>query len=102
LNFEPKYDGNLPQQDHMFSQGELIKADLKKEKINDIGNIRYIGGGENNWKKDTPFKTWIETLPKEEKEKHLIPKGDWNVNNYDDFVKKRKELIFDEVKKFLG
>lgn len=99
LNFKPKSNENIPQQDHLFSKKEL--GDLfKKEEIDNIGNIRYVGASENNWKKDMPFKNWIKTISLEEKEKHLIPEGNWNTNNYKEFIKERKKLMFEKVKEF--
>jgi len=101
LNFKPKYDGNIPQQDHIFSKKEL-RSLFKKEEIDNIGNIRYIGANENNWKKDTSFKDWIKNISQEEREKHLIPEGNWNTNNYKEFIKKRREKIFEKIKEIFN
>ena len=89
--------GNLPEQDHIFSQDELRQAKIPDEKINSIFNIRYIGSSENKSKSNTPFIDWIDDNwdNKDELKKHLIPEGKWNVKSYDDFLKKRKKLMED-------
>jgi hypothetical protein len=95
INFQPKLKGNLPEQDHIFSVDELKKANISEDKINCIFNIRYIGSIENKGKSNTSFSEWIRCIgnDKAELKKHLIPDGKWNVNNFQDFLKKRKELI---------
>jgi len=100
LNFKPKFNGNLPQQDHIFSVNEL-KGNYKREDIDNIGNIRFVSAAENNLKKDTPFNVWIKTISDEEKEKHLIPEGEWNIENYKEFLEKRRELIFNKIRNIL-
>lgn len=95
INFQPRLKGNLPEQDHIFSQNELKCAGVPEEKINSIYNIRYIGGSENKIKSKTPFSEWMDSIgqSKEELKKHLIPDGEWSVENFNDFLKERKELI---------
>ena len=100
LNFKPNFNGNLPQQDHIFSVNEL-KGKYKRQDIDNIGNIRFVSAAENNWKKSTPFNVWIKTISDEEKEKHLIPKGEWNIENYKEFLQGRRELIFNKIKDIL-
>ena len=97
INFKPRMKGNLPEQDHIFSQDELRQAKIPDEKINSIFNIRYIGSSENKSKSNTPFIDWIDDNwdNKDELKKHLIPEGKWNVKSYDDFLKKRKKLMED-------
>lgn len=95
INFQPRMKGNLPEQDHIFSQDELGRAKVPENKINSIFNLRYIGSSENKIKSKTPFSAWIKSVGANDDElkKHLIPKGDWSVNNYDDFLLARKKLI---------
>jgi len=95
INFQPRLKGNLPEQDHIFSQNELKCEGVPEEKINSIYNVRYIGGSENKIKSKTPFHEWMDSIGrnKEELDKHLIPDGKWSVGNFDDFLKKRKVLI---------
>ncbi len=95
VNFQPKLKGNLPEQDHIFSQDELKTASIPEKKIDSIYNIRLIGGSENKIKSKTPFAEWMESIGenKDELKKHLIPDGEWSVQNFDDFIEKRKELV---------
>lgn len=95
INFKPRMKGNLPEQDHIFSQDELKHANIPDDKINNIFNIRYIGSSENKIKSNTPFGDWMKIIgsKKDELKKHLIPDGKWNVKNYDDFLNERKKLM---------
>lgn len=95
INFMPRMKGNTPEQDHIFSRDELKKAHISEERINSIYNIRYIGGTENKIKSKTPFKEWRKSIGANEAEltKHLIPAGDWSVENFEEFLQARKQLI---------
>lgn len=95
INFKPRMKGNLPEQDHIFSQDELRRANISDDNINSIFNIRYIGSSENKSKSSTPFAEWMKSIEanKDELKKHLIPEGKWNIKNFNDFLNKRKELI---------
>jgi uncharacterized protein with ParB-like and HNH nuclease domain len=98
INFQPVLEANIPQQDHIFSQDELRKAGKKEDEINTIFNLRYVGRAENQLKSYKPFKEWIKNQSKEDKKMHLIPDGDWDTNNYSEFIKQRKEKIIDAFK----
>ena len=95
INFQPRMKGNLPEQDHIFSQDELKKADVDEKKINSVYNLRYIGSSENKTKSKTPFNEWMGSVGKSESElkKHLIPKGSWDIGSFDKFLAERKKLI---------
>jgi hypothetical protein len=97
LNFNPIYEGETPQQDHIFSQDELRNAGHNEGLINDIGNIRYVSASENQWKNATPFSQWISQTSPEEKGTHLIPLGDWKIGDYENFLEKRKELMLQKL-----
>lgn len=97
LNFNPVYEGETPQQDHIFSQDELGKTGYSESLINDIGNIRYVTASENQWKKATPFSQWISQITPEEKGTHLIPPGDWTTANYVGFLEERKKLMLERL-----
>ena len=98
LNFNPAYEGQTPQQDHIFSWDELAKAGYSESLINDIGNIRYVTASENKWKNAMPFAQWIGQTSQEERTIHLIPPGNWNIGKYKEFLKKRKELILQKLR----
>lgn len=97
LNFNSVYEGETPQQDHIFSQDELSRTGYNETLINDIGNIRYVSASENQWKNATPFSQWISQISPEERETHLIPLGDWKTASYTEFLEKRKELMLQKL-----
>ena len=101
INFSPRLDGNLPQQDHIFSKKELKDAGITEEKINSIYNIRLVSSLDNNWKSATPFSEWVNSLGNHKDDvfkQHSIPVGEWTVATYEDFLKKRKDEL---VKNFI-
>jgi len=93
INFKPKMKGNLPEQDHIFSQNELETAGISSEKINSIYNIRYLGSSDNKSKSDTPFADWTNAVDKNELNKHLVPNGSWDISSFDAFLKARGVLL---------
>lgn len=95
VNFQPRFKGNLPEQDHIFSYDELHKAKIPEEKINTIYNIRYIGSGENKIKSNTPYSEWIDSIGEEERKRHFIPEGKWGVDKFNEFLGRRKKLMED-------
>lgn len=92
VNFRPRSERNRPQQDHLFSKDEL-SSKYPIELVNSIYNIRFVGASPNQIKSCKPFKEWIATQTDADKEMHLIPDGNWDTNNYNEFLLKRKELI---------
>ena len=52
---------------------------------------------ENRWKLDTPFAEFIKTLSIDDKKAHMIPEGEWNMNNFKDFLAARRKLILERV-----
>lgn len=101
INFKPRLNGNLPEQDHIFSKNELKQAKFPDEMINSIFNIRYISSNENKSKSDTPFADWIKTVEADIDilKKHLIPEGNWEVSNFERFLEKRR-ILFESTFKY--
>jgi len=93
INFQPSLKQNIPEQDHIFSQSELRDNGVEEKLINSIYNIRYIGKASNQSKSNKPFAEWIKSQKEQEKEMHFIPKGNWSLKNYDEFLCERKKLI---------
>jgi len=96
INFTPLLEGNLPQQDHIFSKNELKKAGINDDKINSIYNIRFVSSLDNRIKSATPYLEWVDSLGTKKEEaftRHCIPDGDWTINNFDSFLQKRKEIL---------
>lgn len=101
VNFNPSFRGNVPEQDHIFSKDELTEAGAPPNRINKIYNLRYVTSTANRRKGGTKFKEWIQTLSEQEKHEHLIPQGEWDVENFQDFLNRRRELILEEINKRL-
>lgn len=97
INFSPSSRNNLPEQDHIFSQEELKDAKIPEKLINKLYNLRYATSTSNKRKSDTPFREWVRSLSPEEKVEHMIPRGDWSVENYQKFLEERKKLIVSKV-----
>jgi hypothetical protein len=97
INFQPVLKANIPEQDHIFSQDEL-KDEYAEQEINKIYNIRYVGKAPNQSKSNKPFSEWIKTQSEDDKIMHLIPDGEWDINNYTDFIAERKNKIMEAFK----
>lgn len=93
INFLPSMDGDKPEQDHIFSHDELEKANISEDEINNICNIRFVERTDNRVKSNESFITWITNQKAEDREKHLIPAGSWNVSKYSKFLVARKKLL---------
>ena len=89
---------NLPEQDHLFSQDELKNNSYSKDEINAIYNIRYLTSTSNKKKSKTPFNEWYSSITEDERKMSLIPTGNWNGENYKEFIKERRKLILDKLK----
>ncbi len=98
VDLKPASKTNLPEQDHIFSKDELHEKGYSENEINTIYNIRYLTSTSNKKKSKMPFGEWYDSITKEEKQTHLIPTGQWNGDNYKDFIKKRKNLILSKLK----
>jgi len=97
INFNPILDGNLPQQDHIFSKNELKNSGIPDEKINSIYNIRFVTSSDNKTKSAIPYEDWIISLNNRKDAvflQHSIPLGKWSIKNFDDFlINRKKEMI---------
>lgn len=100
INFQPILKGNLPEQDHIFSRHELEDADVHKEKINSIYNIRYVSAIDNKKKSSTPYSEWVANLGSRRDNvftTHLIPNGQWPLQQFDDFLRERKKKMLTQI-----
>ncbi len=102
IDFNSSYSGNLPQQDHIFSQSELRKNAVDEKLINSIFNIQYLDAHLNKSKNDMDIDKWMKKYSGEDKVKHLIPDGNWCIENYQDFLSQRKKLIKTKLNSFLN
>jgi hypothetical protein len=98
LNYEPLYENNLPQVDHIFPVSLLGKSGAyPKSEINQLANCMLLTRHENGpaQKTNTPPEEWFENKPGDYLDLHLIPRDRklWKLENFRDFTDARKKLI---------
>lgn len=105
---EMKYEQISFHQDHMHPESKFNKIELEKrglnwfDKRNSIPNLRILKGDENQSKKDTPLKEWINENPTY-KDKFISEDGmDYSFENFEHFYEHRKSNIKKELIKKLG
>ncbi|PQV43197.1 DUF262 domain-containing protein [Methanohalophilus euhalobius] len=114
LDFKNKFH-----QDHIyprsfFKRGKLEKYGITESKIefyldnfNYLVNIQLLEGIPNQEKSDMDFKEWLlKTYPderarKDYMEKHYIPDVNLSFDNFEEFIFKRKKLMFNKLKQIL-
>lgn len=118
FNYNPSYEGNKPQSDHIFPQSELIKhkeinPETGRNSIfkfpqnirNQIANLALLTSIENgaSGKLDTLPEEWFKDKDEKYLDMHLIPKDKnlWKVENFELFIKERKKLILEKFKHLL-
>ncbi|MFN6992554.1 MAG: hypothetical protein ACK4MM_07545, partial [Fervidobacterium sp.] len=99
---EVNKDFNI-EEHHFFPRRLLRNVGVEEEKRELLANITFINPGTNKRLRDQPY-TYIQKygIDKEELRKQLIPLEEdlWKVQNYDQFIEKRAELIASEINKF--
>jgi uncharacterized protein with ParB-like and HNH nuclease domain len=110
FNYQPTYNQNKPQVDHIFPQSMLKKIKItnpatgrkdvhkyKQNDINQIANCMLLTAQENGpaGKTDILPEEWFADKSKEYLEQHLIPQNKelWKLENFERFVEERKKLI---------
>jgi uncharacterized protein with ParB-like and HNH nuclease domain len=99
IDFNAVSEGNLPQQDHIIPQSLLKESNIPREKIDSIYNIQFLDAYLNKKKSDGD--SWINNLTNEERKKYLIPSGQWEATNFDQFLEFRKLLMVTKLKKLI-
>jgi len=117
----PKKDWGSVQyhQDHIFPESkldmdDLINKGIKPEKAkkfeerrHELSNLQLLTEKENKEKGDKPFLEWLESQEESTQEKlckkHFIPKDSecYKLENFDDFLEKRKDKIKDHLMSIL-
>ena len=100
-------------EDHIFPQNEFkiknLRArgydDAKIEKytacFNSILNLELLDDSENKSKNATPFDKWLKDRDANFKNRHHIPEmNDYGLDNFLEFIQKRKELLTQVIKDF--
>ena len=106
INYSPSYSGNELNIDHIFPTSILRKIKLdnnhrrmryKKEDRDQIANLMLLTRDENGaaGKSDIEPSEWFKNKDDAYLKRHLIPNSPelWKVENFDSFIKERKQLI---------
>ena len=110
LKIDLKHSGiqHSIQTHHIFPQDLLKDQGREKTEINDISNLAFISGRKNREiGKKEPYVYLPEIIEQQKQEaltKQSIPtdKTLWKLDAYDDFLKRRRELIAECLNEFLG
>lgn len=76
------------------------KIEEWKKKRNTLANLQLLEGGENQSKKDTSLEYWL--VANKATVKYLPDEIDFKLENFDEFLEKRKKLMVNELVKILG
>jgi hypothetical protein len=101
----PQKRGWSLERDHIFPQSVLKEKGIPDELINNVGNLRLINKTRNILKSDSLPEDNIEFFGSDDPElKKLFRKAneDLTKENFESFVQKREDMIFNKVKEFLG
>jgi uncharacterized protein DUF262/uncharacterized protein DUF1524 len=117
VDYKPLYFGHLPQVDHIFPQSLLKAEKLRKvetgrrvqrfsaSEINQLANCMLLTAKENgaSGKGDIPPDEWLADKDADYLNLHCIPakKSFWTVDNFEQFIEARKELIADRFRELL-
>lgn len=94
--------------DHIQSYDLLLKKGYDYQFINRIENYQLLDSGTNRWtKRNMLLKEWINNCVQNKDlyiKRHLIPdnKDLWEIENYNDFLNKRRVLIINKVNSILS
>ena len=97
---------------HIFPQDVLKKADIHKQKINDICNLSFISGHTNRrisnkepsyYLPELRVKSGISAF-NDMLGKQCIPNDEslWTLDKYEDFLKQRRESVANRLNSFIG
>jgi uncharacterized protein with ParB-like and HNH nuclease domain len=107
------YKNNDFHKDHIHPAASYdnLTDDLKEKyewwTYNSIYNLQMLDANENMSKNDKSLKEWVDAQTKNiDKDKflenHLIPDVDLELDNFEEYFEKRKELLIKELKKVLN
>jgi hypothetical protein len=100
----PQQRGWSLERDHIFPRSLLDHKSIYQD-VDNVGNLRLVNKTRNILKSDSLPDTDLEFFGSDDPElKALFVKArqDLTMANFLNFVRRREELIFDKVKRFLG
>ncbi len=78
-------------QDHMHPESKLSKIEKFKDNRNKLANLQLLPGEENESKQAMELEEWLKRYPNEKD--IYLPDCSLSINNYNEFLEKRKELM---------
>lgn len=107
FNLISKNQYSKPNIDHLFSQNQLSSSkeySYTKDEIDNIGNLGFLSVTNNTSKNKMPFEEWIKVIDNSKRENHYIPKEEnlCKIENYRNFLEKRRELMFNKLQENMG
>ena len=115
LDFRNKFHQDHIFPKRLFSRKKLLKRGIDESKIeffldnyNNLSNLQLLEGVPNQEKAGKDFKQWIEEKHpdmadrKEYMKKHHIPDIDFSLENFEEFIKERGELIVSAFRMLLA
>ena len=84
--------------------GTIIDEETKKDwrrRRNTLANLQLLEGRENGSKNATPLVEWLEKIENSENVKYLPKEISYDFSNFEEFMKKRQELMSNELKRIL-
>lgn len=94
--------------DHIQSYDLLLKKGYNYQSINRVENYQLLDSGTNRWtKRNMLLKDWINNCIQNKDlyiKRHLIPENKdlWEIENFNDFLNKRRDLIINKVNSILS
>lgn len=88
---------SLPNNDIMTEE----KIDLWRHQRNTLANLQLLEGRENESKNDKPLIEWLQVSANRENVKFLPEGISYSLDNFDEFLEKRKNLMFEKLKEIL-
>lgn len=102
------YKNNNFHKDHLHPENcyKDLSDDLKRNfpfsVYNSVLNLQMLDSNENESKSDMPLKEWVDKSTDSTNrdsflKNHLIPNVDLSLNNFEEFITKRKELLKEQL-----
>lgn len=107
------YKNNNFHKDHIHPASTYKKlSEENKEKygwyaFNSIFNLQMLDANENMSKKDLSLKEWVEKETNEDNKEqflnlHVIPNVDFSLENFSEYIEKRKAILMERLKTLLN
>ena len=107
------YKNNNFHKDHVHPASTYKKlSEENKEKygwhtFNSIYNLQMLDANENMSKNDLSLKEWVEKETNEDNKEqflnlHIVPNIDFSLENFSEYIEKRKSILMERLKTLLN